>query len=237
MQIYQVVDVNVIRIADSKTVHVQAMGIASSTGWTNGRLDPDDDPDPSDQVAELSFEADPPKKIVNPVLVPISASLELELRDHVTAILVRSRTNSVTVHISEVEGARAGLFGDFTTMAYGEEGPTTKMLGEEEPTTLRMGEEGPTTKMMGEEDPTTLRMGEEGPTTKMVGEEEPTTLRMGEEGATTRALGEEAPTTMIRTEELATTLMVGEEGPTTDPRIDDPWGSGTGSGGGPFGSY
>jgi hypothetical protein len=74
-----------------------------------------------------------------------------------------------------------------TTLATGEEDPTTLGLGEEEfVTTAAVGEEGPT-----------LRLGEDWVTTEAVGEEGPTTLPLGEEFVTTEAVGEEGPPTGI----------------------------------------
>lgn len=60
-----------------------------------------------------------------------------------------------------------------TTLATGEEDPTTLDLGEETfVTTEAVGEEGPTTLPLGEEFVTTEAVGEEGPPTGLAGEGE-----------------------------------------------------------------
>ena len=236
MKIYSVTLVQVVKISDSPlALSIRAAGFAATTGWKNPRLDPVPTP-AGEQILEFNFEADPPSGISLPVLTPISATVDVEPPHPVAAVTVFSRTNSITVHVSEfthpvapTQTTGAGL----TTHIAGEEHPTTFIAGEEHPTTLQVGEEHPTTFIAGEEHPTTLQVGEEHPTTFIVGEEHPTTLAIGEEHPTTFIVGEENPTTAVR----------GEEVP-TNPQLDDPAGGFTTlavgeeqGGGGPFGGF
>lgn len=218
MKIFQVTQVTVIKHSDSPLrLCIQASGFAASSGWTNPRLDNSADPAPEDAVLDFSFDADRPTGIFLPVLTPISASIEVTPSTGADAVIVSSRTNSITVHASEfITTMPTPPTGPITTLALGEEGPTltTLALGEEDPfpSTRAIGEEGPplTTQALGEESPM--------PSTRAFGEEDPpvTTLALGEEGSP------------------VTTLALGEEDPMTDPRLDNPrppfWG-------GPFGRY
>ncbi len=230
MLIYRVDQVAVVKTSDEPlklTIH--AAGTTSSTGWTNPRLDPSGDPHPEDAILEFSFEADRPTGITAPVLTPVQATVESSPAGSVELVIVHARTNHIVVHASEflapIPPKPAAAQAMFTTLAQGEEGPstlptteehpTTLAVGEEGPTTLIAGEEGPTTLAVGEEHPTTFAVGEEGPTTLIAGEEGPTTFVVGEEHPTTLAVGEEGPTTLIAGEEHPTTLAIGEEGPTT----------------------
>ncbi len=204
MRIFSVVQVVVAKISDSPlTLHIQALGMTATSGWTNPRLDNSEDPNPQDAVLEFSFEADRPTGPALQVLTPIMASVDVKPKNGADAVVVNARTNSITVHAAE-----------FITPPEAGKGLTTLMVGEEHPpTTLPAIEEHPTTFALGEEHPpTTLPLIEEHPTTFAVGEEGPTTLFPGEEGATTHLFGEENPTTQ----------RFGEEGPHTDPRLDDP---------------
>ncbi len=160
MKVFQVTQVTVIKQSESPLrLVIQVMGLAASSGWTNPRLDNSDDPTPADAVLELSFEADRPSGIVLPVITPIAASTEVSPSNEVDAIIVSSRTNSITVHASEFM-TLSPTPGTVTTFALGEEDPV--------PSTLAIGEESPmpTTRRFGEENPiTTLAVGEESPIT------------------------------------------------------------------------
>lgn len=160
MKIFQVTQVNVIKQSESPLkLIIQVMGLAASTGWTNPRLDNSADPTPADAVLEFSFEADRPSGIVLPVITPIAASIEVNPSNGADAVIVSSRTNSITVHASEFM-TLSPTPGTVTTFALGEEDPV--------PSTLAWGEESPipTTRRFGEENPiTTLAVGEESPIT------------------------------------------------------------------------
>lgn len=230
MKIYRVLRVHVVRQSESPlTLLINAEGLTTTSAWSNARLDVSGDPNPFDAIVELSFEADRPGGIVPQLLTPISATLIMTPNHGADAVVINSRTNSLTVHASEfivpfVPG------GQVTTFAIGEEvPPTTGPRFEEAPTTLRFGEEGPTFAQLGSEGPTFAQPGAEGPTTYRWGEEEPSLL-FGED-PTTRAHGEE-PFTDPRVDDpigpIFTTQVLGEENPA---------GGGFGPGGGPFGGF
>jgi hypothetical protein len=227
MQILQVNQVIVTKISESPLrIQVQAMGLASTGGWKNPRLDNSGDPKPSDAVVELSFEADRPSGVVIQVLSPISATIDLAPKGPVDAVIVKARSNGITVHASDFVGNVP-----LTTMAIGEEGSGTETAHQAAVTTLAMGEESPF--------PTFVSQGGEHPypTLKLPGAEQPY--------PTTKALGEEAP--------IPTTHFQAEEGgiPWTSPKIDDPTAPNIGlttlalgeeggaglPGGGPFGTF
>jgi hypothetical protein len=235
MKIFQVVEVAVLKI--DKQLHIFANGMAATTGWTNPRLTADD-PNPDDAVLEFAFEADRPSGVSLPVLMPISTSLTIDVEKDVDGVIVKARSNSVTVHVSEFQtGSPVPPRPPITTQVPASEGPlTTLRLGEEGPpmTTLRLGEEGPPTTMLrhGEEDPPFTTMG------IVPGEEDPITPFRGE-GLTTFRFGEEGPLgTDPRVDDPAgplangglTTLALGEEGGPIDPRM-------FGGGGSPFGGF
>ena len=204
MKIFRVLQVSVIKVSESPlTLSIQAQGLAATSGWTNPRLDNSADPNPDDSILEFNFDADRPSGISLPVLSPIMATVDFTPSNGADAVIVTARTNSITVHAGEFINP-----GDSpaqpTTLAFGEEEPSTRALGEEGPgpTTRALGEEGPPQPPQ----PTTLAVGEEDPrfTTLALGEEEPSTRAAGEASQpTTRAVGEEQPE--------FTTLAIGEE--------------------------
>ena len=101
MKIYFVTSVSVIKVSEEPlTLHIQAYGRVSSTGWTNVRLEPAA-PVKGDRVLDYSFEADAPTGITGPVVLPVTAGLTIESKHAVDSIVVTSRTNSITVHASE----------------------------------------------------------------------------------------------------------------------------------------
>jgi hypothetical protein len=166
MKIYSVDSVAVLKkSATPLELVIMATGRAATTGWKNPRLDAAADPAPGDAVLEFGFEADPPGGISLQVLTPISASVDVRPGGGADAVIISSRTNSITVHASEfIDGS--GTSGLFTTLALGEEVPPT-LPGAEGgmfPTTLRFGEEHWPTHFVGEQLPTILR-GEHGPFT------------------------------------------------------------------------
>ena len=194
MKIFRVLQVSVIKVSESPlTLSIQAQGLAATSGWTNPRLDNSADPNPDDSILEFNFDADRPSGISLPVLSPIMATVDFTPSNGADAVIVTARTNSITVHAGEFINP-----GDSpaqpTTLAFGEEEPSTRALGEEgppqppQPTTLAVGEEDPrfTTLALGEEEPSTRAAGEASqPTTRAVGEEQPefTTLAIGEESS------------------------------------------------------
>src|SRR5436189_127636 len=141
MRIYSVNQVVVVRTSESPlTLTIHAMGMASTSGWTNPRLDPSGDPNPQDAILEFSFEADRPTGLSLPVLTPIQTTVEIKPQNGAYAVIVHARTNSVTVHASAFMGPvqpAPAAQAMFTTLAVGEENPP--------PTTLAVGEEHPTT--------------------------------------------------------------------------------------------
>ena len=222
MKIYRVTSVAVYR--SERHLIVQAAGLASSSGWANARLTADD-ANPADKVLEFAFEADPPNGISLPVLFPMIASVTVE-NDDAEAVLVRARTNDVTVHATE-----------FQSLKRDRDAASISQLAARDPQVL-------TTLALGEENPPELgRGGERSPFTTMAiipGEGGPwpfpplTTLRFGVETGPIGPLG-----TDIRVDDPAasfassglTTLMLGEEGRPSqiDPRV---LGQGT-----PFGGF
>ncbi len=191
MKIYRVTGVVVVRTEQG--LIVQASGLSATAGWTAITLTIDD-PNPEDRVVELALEGTPPSGLSIQVLTPVSASLVIPA-ENVDGVVVKSRTNSLEVHVSEFQTA------PITTLVRGEEGPV--------PTTLRLGEEGPPLS--------TLRLGEEGPpfTTLALGEEGPT-FRFGE-GPLGTDIRIDDPAA-IATGGGLTTLALGEEGGPVDPR-------------------
>ena len=170
MKVYQVSQVSVIKVSESPLVlNIQVSGLAATTGWTNPRLENSGDPNPDDAILEFCFEADRPSGPVLPVLTPIMVCVDVQPTNGADAVIISSRTNSITVHAAEFMTPGSSYPG-LTTLAIGEEEPkvTTFAIGEEDPkvTTLAIGEEEPkvTTLAIGEEDPkvTTLAIGEEG---------------------------------------------------------------------------
>jgi hypothetical protein len=165
MKIFSVHEVTVVRRnASPLELVITAVGMASSTGWTNPRLDAASDPNPADAVLEFAFEADRPGGITLPVLTPITASTVVTPAHGADAVIVHARTNSITVHASEfIDVPSSGPTPlpyprpPFTTFAVGEEVfPTSTPSGEESmPTTFRVGEEGVPTLRFGENGPWT----------------------------------------------------------------------------------
>ena len=155
MQIYQVQQVTVLKKKESPLeLVITAQGLAATTGWTNPRLDASGDPNPSDAVLDLSFEADRPHGISLQVLTPIAATAVLQPTNGADAVVVSSRTNRITVHASEFQAVPSGH--SMTTFAVGEEVlPSTLPFGEDQFTTFKFGEEGLTTLRFGEETPWT----------------------------------------------------------------------------------
>ena len=154
MKIYQVTSVVVYRSSTNPlTLSVHATGLAATSGWTNPRLDNSADPKPADAVHEFSFEADKPTGIVLEVLTQISATFDFKPKAGADAVIVSSRTNSITVHSSEfvvpIVPMPTPSPGRPTTLAIGEEGfpipkwPTMRNpWAEHPPTTFMIGEEG-----------------------------------------------------------------------------------------------
>lgn len=166
MLIFSIDQVTVIKNAAGNALSIIAEGTASTPGWTNPHLDDSADPDPEDAVLELQFKAQRPTGIVAQVLVPITASKNISIDKSIDAVIVSSRTNSITVHASQFQQEQSNqprLFQPdpgLSTAPWFEEGGrlpiTTIPLSEEDPTTLRIGEEGiVTTQRIGEETPIT----------------------------------------------------------------------------------
>src|SRR5262245_46862889 len=102
MKIFSVNQVAVIKISENPlTLSIQASGLTSTSGWSNPRLDNSADPSPKDAVLEFSFEADRPAGINLPILTPVQASIEVKPKNGADAVIVSSRTNSITVHASD----------------------------------------------------------------------------------------------------------------------------------------
>lgn len=78
------------------TLHVDASGMTTTSGWTGGALTevvyitP-----PADGIQDFGFVADPPTGIVLQVLTPIRASWSGECAAWVTGVRVTSETNAV----------------------------------------------------------------------------------------------------------------------------------------------
>lgn len=153
MKIFSVDQVWVVRRnQDPPDIVIHAVGRTATTGWKNPFLDNSADPNPDDAVIELSFEAERPDGVSLPVLTPISATLAIA--GSASAVIVRARTNSISVHASqfqpEVGATPTTTFvtGEAqvptTTIALEELLPPTTFLGFEQlfPTTHRLGEEG-----------------------------------------------------------------------------------------------
>lgn len=125
------------RVSESPLrLSIQATGLAATSGWTNPRLDGSADPNPADAVFEFSFDADRPTGIALEALTPITAALHVDAPTGVDAVIVSSRTNSITVHSSQFVPIPTAQAAPVTTLAIGEEGHVTSMaIGEEGPTT------------------------------------------------------------------------------------------------------
>lgn len=167
MKVFSVNQVTVIKVSESPLrLSVQASGLTSTSGWSNPRLDNSEDPSPKDAVLEFSFDADRPEGATLQVLTPIHASIDVKPANGADAVIVKSRTNSITVHASEFV-VQAAL-NQISTHILLESPTTTFSIGEEMPhlpTTFRLGEEIPTLAFAGGEGGTTFRLGEEGPHT------------------------------------------------------------------------
>ncbi|MBP1850968.1 hypothetical protein [Rhizobium halophytocola] len=214
--------------SDPARLVVIAMGIASTPGYTNVRLDSLEEELSSDGIFDLEFVGDPPDGIVIPKLTPVAASIVLDRDvDRIVGVLVHARTNQLLQLLSRDPLTEKTLaLGEemLTTFALGEENPTTLAFGEETPSTRAIGEEDPSTRALGEEDPTTLALGEEGGgSTAAVGEEFPKTLALAEEGPKTLALAEEGPKGIVgESGPVALEKLPGIENKTLGSEIFDP---------------
>ena len=101
MKIYRVTGAVVVRTEQG--LIVQASGLSATAGWTSITLKLDD-PTPEDRIVELALEGTPPSGLAIQVLTPVSASLVVPA-ENVDGVLIKSRTNSIEVHVSEFQTA------------------------------------------------------------------------------------------------------------------------------------
>lgn len=176
MKIFSVHSVMVTKLSDSPLAfYIQAQGLVASTGWTNPKLDNSADPDPDDRIYDFIFEAERPSGVSLPVLNSIQATITIQPKSDVDAVIVSSRTNSITIHSSQFMTLDSKT-GQITTLAIGEEASPNSPTPEDrtefaantsrKPTTLAIGEEGHYPKLVvGEHQLPTYKFGENGPIT------------------------------------------------------------------------
>jgi hypothetical protein len=150
MKIYSVKSVTVIKVSNEPLkLHVHAIGAVSSTGWTHLRLESVASAE-GDTVLDYAFEADPPEGISAPVILPAAAGVSIQPKHSVDAIIVSSRTNSITVHASEfidpsAASAQPQPFAHVMGASQAAQPQFAAGQGPRRPiTTLIVGEEGPT---------------------------------------------------------------------------------------------
>lgn len=99
-KIYQVTNLQrIISVAKPHKLIIYAEGQASSSGWTNGALQPHIYVSPpADGVYEFDFVADEPTGIDNPVLTPIDALFVWDkMPDHLEGVKVYAENNDMSV--------------------------------------------------------------------------------------------------------------------------------------------
>lgn len=185
---------------------VTAFGRASSTGWSDIKLESLEKTLSPDGILDLAFVGLPPQEVFVPYLAPVTAHFVWKNAEEVIGVKIHARSNDLTRLILENRG---GL----TTEKVGEEGPpTTQIAGEGQAPTEQIAK----TLAIGEEHLTTLALGEEHPhhppTTWIVGEETPHTTTM---------LGEEFPPTHVSPIAEGMTFTHGEH-PASLPIIENP---------------
>lgn len=149
---------------DRPELQVHVTGTVTSSGWKNPELRPLEKTLSADGILDIAFVAEPPAGKVLMVITPVTAQVTwLDSIERLVGVKVYSRTNEI---VRLLPGP------DMTTMAVGEEGAVqaagmpmpTMAIGEGPfPTTMALGEEGPTTWWPGGESPPTWPFPGEGP--------------------------------------------------------------------------
>ena len=92
------VDINIIAILES-AIQITVKGLASSSGWTNPRLEPVANTPQEEGIHEYNFVADPPSGITIPVLTHIEATVQItKIPEDFKGVKVHASTNSLEVH-------------------------------------------------------------------------------------------------------------------------------------------
>jgi hypothetical protein len=200
MQILSVLSVIVAKLSGNSLL-VFAVGRVPTTGWTHPRLDRVPSTIPDDRVLEFDFNADPPTGPSGDVVLPITASVEVNPDHPVDAVIVKSRTNSIVVHATEFV---SGLGGPITTFMIGEEIPLINWQAAPASPVAPTGTTGPSAAVA------------------------PVRGAQSALSVTTFIVGEEGWTSLPFIEEENPTAHAGESW--TDPRVDDPAARGSGRG-------
>jgi hypothetical protein len=103
--VYSVQDVYFhINKSNPPQLFIHAAGMVSSSGWTNGKLNPRQYvTPPADGVQDFDFIATPPSGFALQVLSPITGDGEMKLEDWMLGIRVHAKSNNMTVMLSSTE--------------------------------------------------------------------------------------------------------------------------------------
>ncbi|MEM7468713.1 MAG: hypothetical protein AAF387_17735 [Pseudomonadota bacterium] len=166
MRIYSVDSISLtLQKSNPPKLAIQVMGTATTTGWTNVRLNPLENQVSADGILDLELVGDPPTGIVLQVLSPVAADLVIDQDvEKIIGVQIHARTNNRTQLLAQDPPvASPPAPGRFTTFALGEETPIWP-LPPIPPTTLAIGEEGwPWSFGHGEEPPWKPAVGEKPP--------------------------------------------------------------------------
>lgn len=104
-EVYSVQDVYFhINKSNPPQLIVHAIGMASTSGWSNGNLSPRQYvTPPADGIQDFDFVATPPTGIVLQVLSPIAGDGEIQLEDWMKGVRVHSKSNDMTVSLTTSE--------------------------------------------------------------------------------------------------------------------------------------
>lgn len=110
--VMKVVDVDLkILKSNPPQLHISAIGLVNSGGWTNPRLEPRVYIQfPPDGIQDFDFVADPPKGTVIQVVLPIAASelWENPPLDLLKGVRVHSATNSIEASVESCKSLAVG---------------------------------------------------------------------------------------------------------------------------------
>jgi hypothetical protein len=100
----QKVDLTIVK-SDPPRLVINARGVATTPGWKRPRLEPSYTKFPADGIQEFDFVADPPDRLVQQVLSPITAEpLEWENPpSHLRGVRVYAESNEITVPIKDAQ--------------------------------------------------------------------------------------------------------------------------------------
>lgn len=104
-EVYSVQDVYFhINKSNPPQLVVHAIGMASTSGWTNGKLSSRQYvTPPADGIQDFDFVATPPAGIALQVLSPISGDGEIQMENWMQGVRVHAKSNNMTVMLSASE--------------------------------------------------------------------------------------------------------------------------------------